>query len=230
MQSIKKSLLFLEKVEGKEQLIRLAQYIAFFLQAVFKRTCYTSFTRKNQKLSGNLSIVRKVLRFGMPLVVLSNLASHIRIQSGKYLKILCDLLSLLFYTSDHLLYFYRVRLITLAKNTKNMQIVDIVRNLAWVLFLVAKMIDNAMDVHKVQKKIQKLSISDDLNYRNNDANERFMKLLHQSDLLMLGIISCALDVPVALYFLDPSKISPIIVGALGSFSSIVHIVTLSMSI
>ena len=63
-------LFFIERVEGKEQLIRLAQYFAFFINAISKNTKHISIARKAQKISGNLSIVRKVLRFGMPLRLL----------------------------------------------------------------------------------------------------------------------------------------------------------------
>ncbi|OMJ68322.1 hypothetical protein SteCoe_34273 [Stentor coeruleus] len=223
MLSSKEAVLFLEKVEAKELLIRATQYFAFLIHALLKNSKYQDLTKKSQKISGNLSIVRKVLRFGMPLGVFLNIRHRFLTKTNKPLKLLGDMLSLLFYFSDHLLYFYRVRLLTLKKDSTSMQIIDVIRNLAWVSFLLAKIADSTVDIHKVQKKILKLAINENRNYLNTDANERFAKLLHQSDVLVLGIISDVLDIPVALYFLDPSKINPVLVGTFGVLSSIVHI-------
>jgi hypothetical protein len=222
MLGIKKSLIFTQKVQSKEQLIRLAQYFSFLMQALLKYTKYSKATKKFQKLSGNLSIVRKVLRFGMPLVVLSNISSELREKRINLFKIASHFLSLIFYLSDHLLYFYRVRLVTLEKNSKYMQIVDVIRSLAWVSFLIAKITDYTVDIHRVQKKIQKIKNYDG-NYRNTDASEKFNKLLSQSDMLVLGITARTFELPVALYFLDPGKINPVIVGVLGCLSSVVQI-------
>lgn len=222
MNSSNEILKCIEKFKAKEQLIRLVQYLSFLTQALLKNTKYTSVTLKAKKLSGNLSIVRKVLRFGMPVQVIMNIISRSK-SKMKIIKFIRDLFSLLYYATDHLLYFYRVRLISWKKNLKHIQMVDVIRNLAWVCLLVAKIVDYVKEIHSVQKKIQKLSVSDTINYRNSDANERFCRLLQESDLLVLGIIASCLDLPVALYFLDPSKINPILTGALGSLSSIINL-------
>jgi len=223
MFSLKNSLIFTEKVQAKEQLIRLAQYSSFLMQAILKHTSYTQATKKFQKLSGNLSIVRKVLRFGMPLIVLSSISSELRHKKVKICKVASNFLSLVFYLSDHLLYFYRVRLITLEKQSKFMQVADVVRSLAWVSFLIAKITDYTMDIHKVQKKVQKIQNSESNSYRNTDANEKFNRLLEQNDFLVLGITARTFELPVALYFLDPGKIHPILVGVLGCMSAMVQI-------
>lgn len=223
MLRIKNSLIFTDKVQTKEQLIRLTQYSSFLLQALLKHTSYTQATKKFQKLSGNLSIVRKVLRFGMPFVILSSIASELHNKKVRICKIASNFLSLIFYLSDHLLYLYRVRLITLVKNSKCMQIVDVVRSLAWVSFLIAKITDYTVEIHKVQKKIQKLQNCESNTYRNTDANEKFAKLLDQNDFLVLGIMARTFELPVALYFLDPGKINPVLVGILGCLSSLVQL-------
>ena len=215
-------MLFIEKVEGKEQLIRMTQYFWFLVHAVLKNTKYISLTRKAQKLSGNLSIVRKVLRFGMPLAVLLNIYYRLSSSRRKLLKLSGDFLSLLFYCSDHLLFLFRVRFILLEKNSKKLQYTDVIRNLSWVCYLIIKIIDTTTDIHKIQNKIQKLSSTSSFSYRNTEVHEQFLSLLHQSDVLVLGVIRNCLDIPVALYFLDPSKIHPILVGVLGTLSSLVE--------
>ena len=219
----KKILMFIEKVEGKEQLIRLVQYFAFAVHAALKNTRFVNFAQKAQKLSGNLSITRKVLRFGMPFAVVLNVFHRFSSKRDKVLKLFGDFFSLVFYLTDHLLYFYRIRLITLGKGSKRMQHVDILRNFAWVAFLVVKIVDSTMEIHKVQSKIQKLSAASSFSYRNIEANMFFTDLLKQSDGLMLGIIRNCLDIPVALYFLDSIKIHPVLVGILGTLSSLVQI-------
>ena len=104
-----------------------------------------------------------------------------------------------------------------------MQYIDIIRNFSWISYLIVKIIDYVIKIHKVQNQMLIISNSRNLDNRHNEANDLFLNLLHQSDLLLLGIIRSCLDIPVALYFLDPSKIHPVLVGFLGSISSMVKI-------
>jgi Peroxisomal biogenesis factor 11 (PEX11) len=215
-------LFYIEKIEGKDQAIRLAQYLGFLVQALLKNTKYVSLIRKTQKFTGNLSIVRKVLRFGVILKVLRAIYHTLSSRKGKFLKLTIEILSLVYYITDHFLYFFRIRFIEVKKGSKFMQITDVIRNLSWVIYLIFKIINYTIKIHKVQSKIQKLSASSYVNYRIDEANEQFLKLLQQSDTLVLGIIIHAMDIPVALYFLDPSKISAVLAGVLGSLSSLAH--------
>ena len=132
MQNPKEFFIFLEKLKGKEQMIRFVQYSAFLVLALTNRTKYISLTRKAQKLSGNLSMVRKVLRFGMPITNILNIKNLFSLSGfkKKIFALLNNFLGLVFYFSDHHLYFYRIRLIKLEKGSKKLQTIDVIRNLA----------------------------------------------------------------------------------------------------
>jgi len=211
---------FMKDFEGREQSLKLLQYASFLASVLWNSQ---TLRKRAKKLALNLAVVRKALRLGMPFKNLLEILTRAWNKPKTWTRGLSDVFGVAFYLADHCLYFQRVGLLKLQPESTRLMLFDIVRNLSWVLKELFAILATALEMHNLQKLMQKLVrvIQRDSNQALNSTEYRNLGV--KNDLLVLEMIRSILDIPVAIYFLDKNKLNAGVVGVLGVLSSAVGV-------
>jgi hypothetical protein len=211
MELADKIVAFLAKTKGRDKSIRVLQYLTRGLNDGFKGT---ELAERAQKLSGALAMTRKVLRFGLPIGITLNL---IRRGWGDVVRSAADLSLLLYFLTDHLLYFYKVGVV---KSPSWAGKVDLWNNLFWIADNCFTIIADCLDIHRVQSSLQEM-VDKNLHTQHSQQRKEYEALLKKSNLLVWDILRAVGDIPLCIFFIDNSKFNPIFIAAIGTFTSLI---------
>ncbi|CAG9312450.1 unnamed protein product [Blepharisma stoltei] len=227
MELSNKILIALGKTDFRENCLKLIQYISKILHDRLGFTNYSEIALQANILSMNISIARKVLRFGLPLGVMIMLRKRYRLKNFSKIEWSSDIISLIFLFADHLLYFQQIKVIGIPIDSNWTMIVEIVRNLAWLLKSIVTIVSDSIKIHKLQIKIHQVV---KLAHRNENseliykqAKEDYKQLLIQNNLLVWNFLKSILEIPIPIYYLDQARGYSTLVGILGSFSALIGI-------
>ena len=104
---------------------------------------------KLERLQGNMSLTRKVLRFGKPIplvkAIIDRVAEHSRKPVRNFtLRTLSDIFLILYFLTDHPLYFQKIGFIKMDKNLVNQ--IDYINNITWLVNAVLDIICDISDL------------------------------------------------------------------------------------
>jgi hypothetical protein len=159
MNTSDKVLKYMSSFSGREKALRTVQYVTRTIYGALRNSSYKDLAEKAWNLSRNIALVRKVLRFGMPIGVTINL---IRRQLGdmptltKMIKNIADIFLILYYLTDHILYIRHVGLIPHPLESKFIQRVDLINNITWLIENIFTVIGDALDIHALQQQLQEM--------------------------------------------------------------------------
>jgi hypothetical protein len=97
--------------------------LKFFLPIIATQgPAYIDLKERLEKLAGNMSLTRKVLRFGKPLSLVKSIMDRIKQHEKSpvrmvFWRTLSDISLILYFLTDHPLYFHKIGLIKLDKKT-----------------------------------------------------------------------------------------------------------------
>ncbi|CAG9327271.1 unnamed protein product [Blepharisma stoltei] len=225
MESAEKYLSLLNQSDFREQCIRLVQYFSLGIKSGLKYTNMNEISKKAGRLNGNLHMVRKVLRFGMPIGVLITLyrrLSNKNLDIIKLAKTLENLVSLVYYFSDHFLFLHKIEIIHMPQESKTVFLVYVLRNLSWVIDNGLIALINAIKVHKGNIQLQKMR-DQNLHTQFSQSKDRYRALVRKNEFLQWVMIKSIFDIPIAIYYLDKKKFHPTIIGILGTVTSIIYL-------
>lgn len=143
---------------------RFIQYfIKFIVPAIASRGPQNNDIKDRlEKLGGNMSTTRKVLRFGKPIplikAIIDRLVEHQKRPVRMFwLRTLNDIFLTLYFLTDHPLYFQKIGFIKMDKDTVNQ--IDYINNLFWLFNAVLDIICDLADFMYFQNEI-KIIVSD----------------------------------------------------------------------
>ena len=118
---------------------------------------YSLFITKLKKLEGNMSLTRKVLRFGKQLPLLRSIITRARNHNERVIfwRSVSDLAQIIYCTLDHPLYMQKVGFIKF----KNPQIIEKLERIKNILRLLSRVIDILVlivELYYIQKEIDHL--------------------------------------------------------------------------
>jgi hypothetical protein len=117
----------------------------------------TDYKERIEKLGANMSLTRKVLRFGKPLPLVKAIIDRIAEHQKKHvrnfwLRNLDDFFLMLYFLTDHPLYFQRIGLIQMDKNLVSK--IDYWNNVFWLLNAVLDIYCDLSDFMYLQNEIK----------------------------------------------------------------------------
>mmetsp|Transcript_18773 Transcript_18773/g.34034 ORF Transcript_18773/g.34034 Transcript_18773/m.34034 type:complete len:223 (-) Transcript_18773:31-699(-) len=214
MEIADKVVAFLAKTKGRDKSIRVFQYITRGMNDGLKGGSLAELADRAQKVSAALAMTRKVLRFGLPIGITLNLLKR---GWRDLFRSAADLSLLLYFLSDHLLYFYKVGAVKAPSYAGK---VDLWNNIFWIFDNVFTIIADCLDIHRVQTSIQEI-VDKNLHVQHSQQRKEYEALLQKSDLLVWDIIRAAGDIPLCIFFIDNSKFNPVFIAALGTLTSLI---------
>ena len=137
---------------------RIIQYFLKFFIPVLQSQGprFVELTDRLSKLAANMSITRKVLRFGKPLPLIKAIIDRIREHQRKGVKMvfwrtISDLCLIIYFLTDHPLYFQRVGLAKMDKPLLNS--IDWWNNFFWLMNALLDMMCDIVELYHLQKEI-----------------------------------------------------------------------------
>ena len=192
-----KTINFLATTRGRDKLFRVIQYFCRLLTGL-SRSKLPTLSDRSSKLSQNMGLTRKVLRFGLPFDLLLQILR--RYQTGGHqnlgwIRSISQVFGALYFLSDHVLYAYKVGLLVERKDSGVVSAVDVFNNLVWLVEDVLCIVSDAIDVHSIQLKLQSMR-DKGMHSKQSDGRKQYLDTLKQNNLLLWDIIRAAGDVPV----------------------------------
>ena len=141
---------------------RVIQYfIKFFAPIVAAQggARYLDLKDRLDKLSGNMSLTRKVLRFGCPIPLFLGILNRLKENEKKpqrmvFTRTISDTMLILYFLTDHPLYFQRIGFAKFSKSF--MSKCEYINNIFWLINSVLDMMCDIVDLYYIQKEIQAL--------------------------------------------------------------------------
>jgi hypothetical protein len=117
---------------------------------------YTDTKERLEKLQANMSLTRNVLRFGKPLPLVQAIINRFKQHEKKpvrniLLRTLSDIFLILYFLSDHPLYFQRIGVIKMDKSW--VDFIDYWNNIYWLLEAVIDVYCDLVDVYYIDQEI-----------------------------------------------------------------------------
>jgi Peroxisomal biogenesis factor 11 (PEX11) len=156
-------------------------FIKFIVPIIAARGAQHNDTKERlEKLQANMSLTRKVLRFGKPLPLVKAIMDRFKTHEKTpvrniLLRTISDLSLILYFISDHPLYFQRIGFVKLDKSW--VDFIDYWNNIYWLVECLLDIYCDLCDLYYLNKDIQNLVNIDYLynsNFRdNNRSSMRF---------------------------------------------------------
>jgi hypothetical protein len=133
------------------------KFIIPFLQA--KGAQNQDIVTRLSSLATNMSTTRKVLRFGKPIPLIKGIMDRLHENSKRPVRLwfwrtLSDISLILYFLTDHPLYFQRIGLIKLDKTTINK--IDYINNVFWLLNALFDLMCDLIEVYIINQEIDHL--------------------------------------------------------------------------
>ncbi|KAL4459997.1 hypothetical protein ABPG74_003523 [Tetrahymena malaccensis] len=238
VQLLKSLVTLLSTTVGRDKTCRVVQYVSKFVAAVLRHQIakgtitkeqFDELTSRIERLSGNMSLTRKVLRFGRPIglsFTLIDLIKQLKTslinpksitdikQSPFYIsmKIGSTISLILFFLLDHILYFGRVDL--MKKNPELTKFADFYSSFWWFLDCLFGLTSNVLEI----KHLFELNIAERLS-SNENKNEKIKTNKARIDAAIVDAFRNIFDIPVAVGFMYPQLVSPGTIGVFGAITS-----------
>ncbi|CDW88073.1 peroxisomal biogenesis factor 11 [Stylonychia lemnae] len=234
---------------GRDKTCRFVQYFAKFIVPTIaaQGPQNNELKEKLEKLGGNMSLTRKVLRFGKPIPLIKGIIDRIAEHQKKPVRmflwrILSDLFLILYFLTDHPLYFQRVGLVKMEKDLVSK--IDYYNNVAWFINASLDIICDLVDLMAIQKEIkilvsqinssyilkqratQKSKVDSSDQSAVSDYKSKMKNLQMQHFLKLLSIIRSSVDIPVIFHFMGSEKVSSQLAGFFGTISSSISLYNL----
>lgn len=117
---------------------------------------YQDTKERLEKLQSNMSLTRKVLRFGKPFPLVKAIMDRFKLHSKSpvrniLLRTISDLSLILYFITDHPLYFQRIGFIKMDKSL--VDFIDYWNNIYWLIECLLDIYCDLVDLHYVDKEI-----------------------------------------------------------------------------
>ena len=156
---IENSLKLINTQLGRDKACRFVQYFVKFIVPTIaaQGPAYADTKDRLEKLQSNMSLTRKVLRFGKPLPLIKGIIDRFKAHEKKpvrnvMLRTLADIFLALYFLTDHPLYFQRIGFVKMEKST--VDFIDWWNNVFWLLEAVLDIYCDLVDLHYVNLEIK----------------------------------------------------------------------------
>ena len=201
-----------------------------------------------------MSLTRKVLRFGKPLPLIKGIIDRFKAHEKKpvrniLLRTLADFFLIMYFVSDHPLYFQRIGFVKMDKSW--VDFIDYQNNLYWLLECVIDLYCDLVDLYYIHQEILSIvsytilliTVSHQINEQRAslrsavesgdksslnvaDAKDKLKELHTKWVSVLLSIVRGGADLPVIFHFMGSTHISSGMGGFLGTISSSVSLYNL----
>lgn len=192
-------ILFLEKMiniinsgAGRDKTCRVIQYTIMALLPILKArgAHFNELSARLSKLKSNMSMTRKVLRFGkeIPLItgIRNKLALHeVSPQRMILYKVLSDLTLILYFFTDHPLYLHNVGF--WKYSPQFMKNCDYINNVFWLLSSLFDIMVTVVEINHLQKQIKKVAnqLSGDKSVTDDQMKQQLREQLRELRILLM---------------------------------------------
>lgn len=192
-------ILFLEKMiniinsgAGRDKMCRVIQYTIMALLPILKArgAHFNELSARLSKLKSNMSMTRKVLRFGkeIPLItgIRNKLALHeVSPQRMILYKVLSDLTLILYFFTDHPLYLHNVGF--WKYSPQFMKNCDYINNVFWLLSSLFDIMVTVVEINHLQKQIKKVAnqLSGDKSVTDDQMKQQLREQLRELRILLM---------------------------------------------
>eukprot|EP00347_Sterkiella_histriomuscorum_P006108 403354038 len=227
--SLENSLKLINTQLGRDKMCRFIQYFIKFIvpHIAAKGPQNNDIKERLEKLGGNMSMTRKVLRFGKPIPLIKTIIDRFAEHQKKpvrmfWLRTINDISLILYFLTDHPMYFQKVGLVKMEKDLVNQ--IDYINNLTWLVNAVLDVVCDLSDFMHMQNEIKVLKKSGDPS--NAEVRIQIKQLQANSFIKLLSVIRASADIPVIFHFMGSDKIGSSFAGFLGTISSSVSLYNL----
>mmetsp|Transcript_40374 Transcript_40374/g.29748 ORF Transcript_40374/g.29748 Transcript_40374/m.29748 type:complete len:156 (+) Transcript_40374:1-468(+) len=151
---LEKSVKLINTKLGRDKTCRIIQYFIKFLLPILQAQGprYLDLKERLEKLASNMSMTRKVLRFGSPIPLIIGMMSRMKENEQKpvrmfFWRTVSDFMLILYYLTDHPLYFQKVGFAKF--DSAFIQLLDKWNNIFWLLNSLLDLMCDIVDLYAI---------------------------------------------------------------------------------
>jgi hypothetical protein len=223
MDPMQRSIAFLSWGRSKDKCMRLVQYLCCLLHGLSSRTGWAKdvVMSKSRKLGMSLALMRKIVRLGVPLELLAAIYRRTKeggLANSGWMRSLAQFFRVVYLLSDHFLLCFRLGVLQSRPSGWRLPLLKSFSKLVWLAEVLLTLVANAFDTQALALDIQNMQ---DLNLdkKTPDDQAKYRLATQRFFLLQLDTVRAAGDLPVIMYFMQPSLFSGAFVGLMGTITS-----------